>query len=95
MLQEGDLGIFWGNVRDMPAPVPPPGREPVLCGKQEFDGDVHFAQNNVEDIAQIHAKEFKVHDDNDPAPENILQGAPPIKDAGLVEGQTWGWNGIE
>ena len=53
MLQEGNLGAFWVDLRDVPAPAPatPLGRESVVSGKQEFDGDVFIAQNNVEDIA--------------------------------------------
>jgi hypothetical protein len=61
-----------------------------------FDDDVFFAQNNAEDIARVRAEGFEVNNDSDPAPENAPQlfDAPTVTDAGLYEGQTWGWIGI-
>ena len=63
----------------------------------EFDDDVFFARNNAEDIARVSAEGFEIDYNNYPAPENVPQlwDAPPVTDAHLYEGQTWGWNDID
>ncbi len=39
---------------------------------------------------------FKVDDDNTPAPENVpADDAPPVNGGALLEGQEWGWDGID
>jgi hypothetical protein len=93
VVAEGHPSGFWG---DAPAPTKPPPVNAPVAGNEAIDGDVFFAQNNAEDIAQIRAEGFEVNDDNDPAPENIPQGNEPVKiDGNLYEGQTWGWNGVD
>ena len=39
---------------------------------------------------------FEVDDDNEPAPENVpADDAPPVNGGELLEGQQWGWDGID
>jgi hypothetical protein len=39
---------------------------------------------------------FMVNDDNEPAPENgPADGTPPVNGGALLEGQEWGWDGID
>ena len=70
---------------------------PVDARDANFDNDIFFARNSAEDIARVCAEGFEVDKDNDPAPENVPQlwDAPTVTDAGLYEGQMWGWNGID
>ena len=57
---------------------------------------VFNAQNQAEDIALIRNMGFEVDDDNEPAPENVPAGdAPPVNGGALLEGQQWGWDGID
>ena len=97
VLQEGRPGSYWGDVPNVPFELPPAlEADPVNGSDNTFPDDVFFSRNNAEDIARVRAEGFEVDDDNDPAPENVPQGdAPPVTDAGLYEGQTWGWNGID
>ena len=58
--------------------------------------DIFFAQNRAEDIARVRNEGFAVDDDKEPAPENVPGlFTPPVDDAGLFEGQSWGWDGID
>ena len=98
VLQEGHPGNYWGDVPNVPFELSPALQGPVDARDNDFDDDVFFARNNSEDIARIRAEGFEVDDDNDPALENVPQlwdNAPLLTDAGLYEGQTWGWNGID
>jgi hypothetical protein len=96
VLQEGHPGSYWGDVPNFPFKLPPALQDPVDASDDNFANDVFFARKNAKDIARVRAEGFEVNDDNDPAPENVPQGdAPPFMDAGLYEGQTWGWNGID
>ena len=48
------------------------------------------------DIALVRNMGFEVDDDNEPAPENVPGGnAPPVNGGALLEGQEWGWDGID
>ncbi|MBM4179814.1 MAG: hypothetical protein FJ211_10875, partial [Ignavibacteria bacterium] len=97
VLQEGNPGSYWGDVPNVPFELPPALQAPVDGRDDNFDDDIFFARNNAEDIARVRAEGFEVDDDNDPAPENVPQlwDAPRLTDAGLYEGQRWGWNGID
>ena len=59
--------------------------------------DVFFnAQNQAEDIALVRNMGFEVNNDKEPAPENVPAGnAPPVNGGALLEGQEWGWDGID
>ena len=57
---------------------------------------VFNAQNRAEDIALVRDMGFEVDDDNEPAPENVpAVDAPPVNGGSLLEGQKWGWDGID
>lgn len=63
-----------------------------------IDTAVFAAGNVAEDIAFVRGQGLEVDDDNEPAPENIPTAdapAPVDANAGLYEGQKWGWEGID
>jgi hypothetical protein len=75
-----------------------PTLPPVVATHNIIHDDIYFAKNRAEDIARVRNEGFEVDDDNDPAPENIpdpAEAPPVVIEAGLYEGQTWGWDGVD
>ena len=89
---------MWGQVTAAVVVPTGPTLPPVVATHNIIHDDIYFAQNRAEDIARVRNEGFEVDDDNDPAPENIpdpAEGPPVVIEAGLYEGQTWGWDGID
>jgi hypothetical protein len=78
-----------------------PKRPPLLSIDIDKQGeeiaDVVFnVQNQVEDITLVRNMGFEVGNDKEPAPENVPAGnSPPVNGGALLEGQEWGWDGID
>ncbi len=73
-----------------------PTLPPIVDAGTTIGDDFFFAQNRAKDIARVRNERFAVDDDNEPAPENVPGlFTPPVDNAGLFEGQSWGWDGID
>ena len=73
-----------------------PNLPPIVDVGTTIGDNIFFAQNRTEDIARVRNEGFAVDDDNEPAPKNVPGlFTPPVDDAGLFEGQSWGWDGID
>jgi hypothetical protein len=91
--EQGPLNQLWENAA--PAEVPAATVAINKDGKEIVDF-VFNAQHQAEDIALVWDMGFMVDDDNEPAPENIpADGTPPVNGEALLEGQKWGWDGID
>ncbi len=68
----------------------------IVEEREEIPEEIFQARNRAEDIALVRGQGFEVDDDNDPAPENVpaVDEAPPVVND-LLEGQEWGWDGID
>ena len=68
----------------------------IVEEREEIPDEIFRAGNRAEDIALVRGQGFEVDDDNDPAPENVpaVDEAPPVVND-LLEGQEWGWDGID
>ena len=59
----------------------------------EIDGAVFHSGNQNEDIEFVWNQGLVIDDDNELAPENILQ--KQVTFSHLFDGQSWGYNGID
>ena len=91
--EEGPPDQLWEDA----APAEAPAAAVYIDERGEDIADFVFnAQNRAEDIALVRNMGFEVDDDNDPAPENVPDAsAPPVNGGALLEGQEWGWDGID
>ncbi len=90
--EQGLLDQLWEDVAPAEAPA-----ATVAINKdgKEIADFVFNAPNWAEDIALVWDMGFMVDDDNEPAPENVpADGTPPVNGEALLEGQKWGWDGI-
>jgi len=68
--------------------------------QKPIDQSIFHLGNCNKDIALVCAQGLEVHDDNEPAPENVPEeeeAAGGGSTSGLVDehGQKWGWDGID
>jgi hypothetical protein len=66
--EQGPLDQLWG---ESPTAEAPAATVAIDEQGEEIADFVFHAQNRVEDIALVRDMEFKVDDDNEPAPENV------------------------
>ncbi len=91
--EQGPLDRLWED--SAPAEAPAATVAIDKDGKEIADF-VFNAQNQAEDIALVQDMGFMVNDDNEHAPKNIpADGTPPVNGEALLEGQKWGWDGID
>ena len=92
--EQGPTDLLWENAATTEAPA---AAAVYIDERGEDIADFVFnAQNRAEDIALVRNLGFEVDDDNEPAPENVPEaGAPPVNGGALLEGQEWGWDGID
>ena len=90
--EEGPPDQLWEDA----APAEAPATAYIDERGEDIADFVFNAQNRAEDIALVRNMGFEVDDDNDPAPENVPDAnAPPVNGGVLLEGQEWGWDGID
>ena len=92
----GHADAIWAHFSPaVHAPIVP-NLPPMVDAGTTIGDHIFFSQNCAKDIARVCNEGFAVDDNNDPALKNI-QGifTPPLDDAGLFEGQSWGWDGID
>jgi hypothetical protein len=91
--EEGPPDQLW----EAAAPAEAPVTAVYIDERREDIVDFVFhAQKRAEDINLFRNMGFEVDNDNDPAPENVPAGdAPPVNGGELLEGQQWGWDGID
>jgi hypothetical protein len=91
--EQGPLDQLWEDA----APAKAPAATVAIDKDGEEIADFVFnAQNRAEDIALIRDMGFMVEYDNKPSPKNVpAGGAPPVNGEALIEGQKWGWDGID
>ncbi len=92
MEEQGPLDQLWENA----APAEAPAATVAINKDGEETADFVFnAPNWAEDIALVQDMGFMVNNNNKPTPENIpADGTPPVNGEALLEGQKWGWDGI-
>jgi hypothetical protein len=91
--EQGPLNQLWENAAPAEALI-----VTVAINKdgKEVADFVFNAQNRADDIALVRDMSFMFDDDNKPAPENVpADGTPPVNGEALLEGQKWGWDGID
>ena len=92
---EGDSSDFWGSAPSLSVSCE---NSPVASQDEADDVDdlPPVGGNLSEDIANFCNQGYDVDDDREPAPENTPTAPEPdLQDAGLKEGQRWGWDGID
>jgi hypothetical protein len=91
--EQGPLDQLWEDA----APAEAPAATVAINKDGEEIADFVFnAQNWAEDIALVRGMGFMVNNDNKPAPENVpADSTPPVNGEALLEGQKWGWDGID
>ena len=87
--------ISFGRMQLQPKWLPPLSIDIDKQGEEIADV-VFNLQNQAEDITLVRNMGFEVGNDKEPAPENVPAGnAPPVNGGALLEGQEWGWDGID
>ncbi len=93
VVEQGPPDQLWEHA----APAEAPAAAVYIDEQGEDIADFVFnTQNRAEDINLVQDMGFEVDDDNEPAPENVpAVDAPPVNGGTLLEGQEWGWDGID
>ena len=93
VVEQGPPDQLWEHA----APAEAPAAAVYIDEQGEDIANFFFnAHNQAEDIALVRDMGFEVDDDNEPAPENVpAVDAPFVNGGSLMEGQEWGWDGID
>ena len=92
--EQGPTDLLWENAA--PTTEAPAAAIYINERGEDIADFVFNAQNRAEDIALVRNMGFEVDDDNEPAPENVpADDATPVNGGALLEGQQWGWDGID